>query len=61
MTQPLTTTDSSIDFSSISQAGSAKRSDGASIHRFWKCLVALFWSYTETAGEADTSSYKGLL
>ena len=37
----------------------ASRPDGC--RKGLRRLLSLFWLFTETAGRADTSSYKGLL
>jgi len=60
MAQPLSTVDNNIDLSlKHIELGSA--SSRASYQRIWQWLSELFWAYTEESGEADTSSYRGLL
>lgn len=61
MTQPLSTVDNNIDLSSLKHIELGSASSRASCRRFWQRLSELFWAYTEKSGEADTSSYKGLL
>ena len=61
MTQPLSAVDNNIDLSSLKHIELGSASSRASYRRIWQRLSDLFWAYTEISGEADTSSYKGLL
>ena len=61
MTQPLSTADNTIDLSSLKNAALERAPSQLLKVRFWQRLSGLFWAYTEESGEADTSSYHGML
>ena len=61
MTQPLSTADNIIDLSSLKNAALEREPSQILKVRFWQRLSELFWAYTKESGEADTSSYQGLL
>ena len=61
MAQPLSTADNTIDLSSLKDAVLERAPSQVVKVRFWQRLSELFWAYAEESGEADTSSYHGLL
>lgn len=61
MTQQLSTTENSIELPSLKQAALERAPSRASSRRLWKKVGAWFWAFTEETGEADTTSFKGLL
>ncbi len=61
MAQPLSTADNTINLSSLKNAALERAPSQILKVRFWRRLSELIWAYTEESGEADTSSYQGLL
>lgn len=61
MTLPLTIADTSINTPAFKRRLAQHEAAQEQKWQMWAVLAKWFWNYTETAGEADTTSFNGLL